>query len=81
MEKISKTVQDPVFLLGAGVGVLTASVAWYLLQRRAQKAADSNERAWSNKYVKQNLLELVGHTPILKLHSLSQALGCEIFVL
>jgi|JFJP01.1.fsa_nt_gi hypothetical protein len=80
MEKICKTVQDPVFLLGAGFGVVSASVAWYLLQRQRQRAADSNERAWSNKFVKQNMLELVGHTPIIRLNSLSQALGCEVFV-
>ena len=47
MEKISKTVQDPVFLLGAGLGALSASVLMYLVHRQNKKAADQNERAWS----------------------------------
>ena len=60
-------------VLGAIVG--GAVVALLMLALR-QKGED----AWNNRKIKKNMLELIGHTQMLRLDSLSKATQNEIFV-
>jgi len=60
--------------LAAGVAIgggLMGSL-WWLRERKAKE--------WSKKEIKTNMVDMIGYTPVLKLKSLSQALGNEIFI-
>lgn len=60
--------------VGALVGGGVVGLLWYALKPKG-------DHGWDNKKIKKNLLELIGHTPMLRLDSLSRATGNEIFVL
>lgn len=65
------------FLVGLGLGITASGLVYLVTQLwRYHKARDR----WSNKQVKQSVLELVGNTPMLKLATLSRVLGNEFFV-
>lgn len=63
-------------ILGLGIGAAAASGIWWILNKR--KAEE--ERLWNNKKIKKNILELVGHTPVIHLATLSKALGNDVYV-
>lgn len=63
--------------LGALAGGCTVALLWFLTSKRKEQSTDPG---WDYRKVKKNLLELIGHTPMLRLDSLSTATGNEIFV-
>lgn|SRR3990167_6507398 len=69
------------FWLGICAGVLSSALA-YLLTRwfLSRFGVSDSDNLWSNKAIKRSVLELVGHTPILHLKTLSKVLGNDIYV-
>jgi hypothetical protein len=66
------------FIVGLSVGLASSALA-YLLNRWISRQHDSSDR-WSNKVIKESVLEMIGHTPMLHLKSLSRALNNDIYV-
>lgn len=62
--------------LGALAGGCTVALLWFLNSRKSNET----DPGWNYRKVKKNLLELIGHTPMLRLDSLSTATGNEVFV-
>lgn len=73
MEKLLK---DKAFLLGVACGVMGALAVFKWLNKRHRL----QEERWSNKTIKKNMLELIGYTPVVRLDSLSRALGNDVFI-
>ena len=63
-------------IISFGIGIAVTTAANFYLNKLKEK----RNRKWSNKIVKESILELVGFTPVVKLNSLSKALGCLIYV-
>jgi hypothetical protein len=60
--------------IGALAGGGAVALLWYLSRPKT-------DPAWDYSKPKHNMLELIGHTPMVRLDSLSRATGNEIFVL
>lgn len=58
---------------GLALGGSSIGLLWYLHSKWKKDP-------WNNRQIKENMLELIGHTPIMRVDSLSRAANNEIFV-
>jgi len=71
---------DRQFWVGVGVGAGIVASAGLIAFLGAKSIKSDSDKQWSNKEIKESVLELIGHTPMLRIASLSDALGVDIFL-
>jgi hypothetical protein len=64
------------FYLGLAIGSVVGGGLMALAWNQNRK----NNIVWNNKEIKKNMLELIGHTVVVRIDSLSRATGNEILV-
>ena len=65
------------FAAGLIAGAAIASACLVYLLGRPKRAGEDR---WSNKVIKQSVLEMIGFTPMVRLASLSRCLECEVYL-